>query len=145
MFGPWGYLSVWEKNLLPDLWKYESFCNGEEQMRSWGLCACTNPCTVTGHSVVMGQGSGGNWCWCWVLGWEATVRAFCHICFYQGHSHSLCMCPSSQTVCSCSNTNKKYFSQGCLCGSIIQFPFWSNVKDIMHLLALSAKYNSSYL
>lgn len=133
-----GIFECVRKSLLPDLWQYESFCSGEEQVRR---SVCLH-CMVAGLILAMGQGSGGNMV---VLGWKAAMRAFCHICFCQGHTCSHCMFPSSKTVCRYSNINKKSFSQRCLCGSIVQFQFWSNVKDIMHLLALSAKYHSSCL
>lgn len=101
------------KSPLPNLWKCKNFHNGEEQMRSWGPCGCTDTHTVAGPGLSMGWGSGGNWYWGWA-GDERLPQGDSATPATSKATHVLtAYAPDcSQTVCRCSNIDKKDFSGG---------------------------------
>lgn len=93
---PLGIFECERKSLLPNSWKYESLCDGEEQMRSWGLFWHSSggwPQTECGLGWWMREVV--------VLGWRSKVaKRSGHTCYLQGHTHSWCICMTDcrQTV-----------------------------------------------
>lgn len=125
---PLGIFECERKSLLPNSWKYESFCDGEE-LRSvlalkWWLA------TDRVWAGVVDEGGGGAG-----LEVQGCQEEQSHLLLARPHTFLVHMHDRLQANCSVQIEKERFFLQ-VVCGAVKLFPFWSNVKDRMHILAL---------